>query len=66
MDLGDGYSITYGQLKDANVEIDDIVSRGQIIGSVAEPTKYYTIEGSNLYVKMEHDGESMDPVLYFQ
>lgn len=66
MDLGDGYSITYGQLKDANVEIDDIVSCGQIIGSVAEPTKYYTIEGSNLYVKMEHDGESMDPVLYFQ
>lgn len=66
MDLGDGYEMTYGQLKDLTVEQGDIVSRGQIIGSVADPTKYYSVEGANLYVKMEHNKESMDPVLYFQ
>lgn len=66
MDLGDGYEMTYGQLKDLTVEQGDYVSRGQIIGSVADPTKYYSVEGANLYVKMEHNKESMDPVLYFQ
>ena len=66
MDLGDGYTLTYGQLKDVCTKQGDIVSRGQIIGNVADPTKYYALEGANLYVKMEHDGESMNPVLYFQ
>lgn len=66
MDLGDNYEMTYGQLKDATVKQGDIVSRGQIIGNIAEPTKYYSVEGSNLYVKLEHEGESMDPVVYFR
>lgn len=66
MDLGDGYTLTYGQLKDVCAKQGDIVSRGQIIGNVADPTKYYALEGANLYVKMEHNGETMNPVLYFQ
>lgn len=66
VNMGDGYTVTYGQLKDITVQQGDTVSRGQIIGYLADPTKYYAIEGTNLYVKMEHEGDSMNPVLYFQ
>lgn len=64
-DLGDGYQATYGQLKDITVEVGDVVSRSQIIGYVAEPTKYYSLEGTNVYFKLEKDGEPMNPVTYF-
>lgn len=66
IDMGDGYKMTYGQLKDISLKEGDCVSRGQIIGNVCEPTKYYTMEGANLYVKMEQNGQSMDPVAYFE
>ena len=57
MDLGDGYLLTYAQLTDITVEEGDYVSVGDVLGSVATPTKYYTLEGSNLYVSMSRDGE---------
>ena len=57
MDLGDGYLLTYAQLTDITVEEGDYVSMGDVLGSVATPTKYYTLEGSNLYVSMSRDGE---------
>lgn len=66
MDLGDGYQATYGQLKDLTVETGDKVSRGQIIGYVAEPTKYYSLEGTNVYFKLEKDGEPINPLTYFR
>lgn len=66
MDLGDGYQATYGQLKDLTVEQGDRVSKGQIIGYVAAPTKYYSLEGTNIYFKLEKDGEAVDPLTLFQ
>lgn len=66
MDLGDGYEATYGQLTDLTVEQGDNVSKGQIIGYVAAPTKYYSIEGTNLYFKLEQNGTSINPVGYFR
>ncbi len=66
MDLGDGYQATYGQLQDLTVEQGDQVSKGQIIGYVAAPTKYYSLEGTNIYFKLEKDGESVNPVTYFK
>lgn len=66
MDLGDGYQATYGQLQDLTVEQGDQVSKGQIIGYVAAPTKYYSLEGTNIYFKLEKDGESVNPVAYFK
>lgn len=66
MELGDGYQVTYGQLKDLTVETGDRVSRGQVIGYVAEPTKYYSLEGCNVYFKMEKDGEPVNPLAYFR
>lgn len=66
MDLGDGYQATYGQLQELTVETGDKVSRGQVIGYVAEPTKYYSLEGTNVYFKLEKDGEPVNPMTYFR
>ena len=65
MDLGDGYLLTYAQLSDITVKEGDYVSVGDVLGSVAAPTKYYSLEGSNLYVSLSRDGElcSMEGLL---
>jgi septal ring factor EnvC (AmiA/AmiB activator) len=64
--LGDGYEVTYGQLLDVNVAVGDIVEAGDIIGTVAEPTSYYTKEGTNLYFKITRNGNPVDPTLLIQ
>lgn len=60
IELGDGYVVTYGQLADLQVEKDGYVKAGEKIGAVAAPTKYYSLEGSNLYFKMEKDGNPIN------
>ena len=57
LDLGNGYEVTYGQLKDIQCAGGGKVTRGSQIAAVASPTKYYTLEGSNLYFSMKKDGE---------
>lgn len=66
MDLGDGYSAIYGQLKEVPYEVGDIVGKGKLMGYIAEPTKYYSVEGSNLYFALQKDGEPVDPVSFFE
>lgn len=65
MDLGDGYQITYGQLKDINVSLDSYVNPGDVIASVAAPTKYFCREGSNLYLMLTKDGDYINPESLF-
>ena len=62
MDLGDGYELTYGQLTDLTVSEGNYVSCGEIIGKVAVPTKYYSVEGTNVYFKMTKDGKPVNPL----
>lgn len=62
MDLGDGYTAIYGQLKDLNFGVGDLVEEGQVIGYISEPTKYFSVEGSNLYFEIQKDGVPQDPV----
>ena len=66
MDLGNGYSALYGQVKDLAVKEGDIVEKGQVIGKVAAPSDYYTLEGTNLYFQMEKDKKSVDPLKYLE
>jgi murein DD-endopeptidase MepM/ murein hydrolase activator NlpD len=66
MDLGDGYQATYGQLENLTLEQGDTISKGQIIGYVAAPTKYYSLEGTNLYFQLEQDDNPVNPVGYFK
>lgn len=63
MDIGDGYSLLYGQLKDVKHKIGDRVSEGEVIGAVNEPTKFYVVEGSNLYFMVKKDGQTVNPML---
>ena len=66
LDLGNDYVATCGQLKDIQVMENEYLEAGQVLGYVAEPTKYYSVEGSNVYFKLMHDGKAVDPVGYFQ
>ena len=62
MNLGDGYELTYGQLTDLTVAEGDVVTTGEIIGKVSEPTKYYSVEGCNVYFKLTKDGQPVNPL----
>lgn len=64
--LGSGYELTYGQLKDIAVERGDYVATGELIGVVAQPTKYYSLEGSNVYFAMTKDNEPVNPLTLLQ
>ena len=66
VDLGDGYKAIYGQLKELNFKVGDLLEPGHVIGYVSEPTKYYSVEGSNLYFELQKDGEPIDPIAYFE
>ncbi len=61
VELGDGYRITYGQLRDIQVSMDSYVNAGDTIAAVAAPTKYYSLEGSNLYLQLTANGTPVDP-----
>lgn len=62
LDVGEGYEMTLGQMADITVSQGDVVDAGTLLGTVAEPSVYYTVEGSNLYVKMTKDGVAFNPL----
>lgn len=66
MELGDGYEVTYGQLEEINVTNGDIVSKGQVIARLAAPTKYNSAEGPVLYLSVNKDGTSINPLDYLE
>lgn len=66
VDLGDGYSAVYGQLKEVPFNAGDYLNAGDTIGYISEPTKYYSVEGVNLYFQMIKDNVSIDPMAYLQ
>lgn len=66
VDMGGGYTAYYGQLEDIKVSAGSVVEKGQIIGYIGEPSRYYSVEGSNLYYKVERDGVAVDPLEYLE
>lgn len=62
MELGNGYELTYGQLENITVSEGSYVHVGDGIGTVAAPTKYYSLEGTNVYFKLTKDGEPVNPM----
>ena len=44
----------------------DYVAAGSAIGSLNEPTKYYSVEGTNLYFQVLKDGEPVDPMNFME
>ena len=66
VDLGDGYQAVYGQLKEVPLSEGQRIAAGDIIGYISEPTKYYSVEGANLYFQLKKDGESVNPMEYLE
>ena len=66
VDMGDGYSARYGQLKEVPKNQGDYVVSGEILGYVSEPTKYYSVEGSNLYFQLLKDNQPVNPMEYLE
>ena len=66
LDLGNEYTAVCGQLKEVAATEGEYLEKGQLLGYLAEPTKYYTIEGSNLYFQMNYQGNTIDPLDYLE
>lgn len=65
LDLGDGYQAVYGQLSDISVTIGSIVEKDTVIAKINKPTKYYSLEGPNLYFQVLKDKNPVDPQKLF-
>lgn len=64
VDIGNGYELFYGQLKEVPVKVGDYVEAKTVLGYVSQPTKYYSVEGSNVYFEMRKDGQPVNPMEY--
>lgn len=62
MDIGNGYEVLYGQLKDIQVSEGSYVQAGDLVGYVAAPTKYFSVEGCNVYFALYKDGVAVNPM----
>lgn len=62
MDIGGGYELVYGQLSGINYSTGTYIEEGAVVGQVAEPTKYYSVEGTNLYFEMLNNSVPTNPV----
>lgn len=66
VDLGNGYEAIYGQLKEVPVKTGDYVEAKTVLGYIEKPTKYYSVEGSNLYFEMRKEGQPVNPLEYLE
>ena len=66
LDLGNEYTATCGQLKEISAVPGEYLEAGQILGYVAEPTKYYSVEGVNVFFELKHQDKTVDPLDYME
>ena len=66
INMGNGYKASYGQLDNINVSEGEVVLSGTVIGTVAQPTIYYTMEGSGVYFKLTKDDVPENPLDYME
>ena len=66
LDLGNEYTAVCGQLKEIPVVVNEYLHKGDVIGYIAEPTKYYTVEGNNLYFELLHGETPVDALDYLE
>lgn len=64
LDLGNGYELLIGQLKEVPANVGDTVEANTVVGYVSKPTKYYSLEGDNVYYAMKKDGQPVNPTDY--
>ena len=66
LDFGNGYTAVCGQLKEIPVVENEYVRQGDLLGYVAEPTKYYTVEGTNVFFEFLKDGVPVDALDFLE
>ena len=44
----------------------EYLKEGQTLGYVSEPTKYYSVEGVNVFFEMKHQDKAVDPLSYME
>lgn len=66
VDLGGGFTAVYGQLKEIPIKEGASIKAGQTVGYISEPTKYYSVEGSNLYFQLLKNNKTVDPMNYLR
>ena len=66
MVIGEYYEVSYSQVENVNYEIGDEVKEGDVIATVAEPTRSFTLEGPHLFFKMTYKGETVNPTDYLE
>lgn len=66
LDLGNGYIVTLGQFEDIKAALGEYLEAGDVVGTIGEPSRFYTKEGTNLYFAIEKDGNPVDPMLLIQ
>ena len=64
--IGKKYELTYGQVEHVRGSVGDTVEKGEVLATVAEPTRTFTLEGPHLFFKMTLDGESVNPAEYLE
>lgn len=66
LDMGNGYKAIYGQLKEIPVKEGQYLEQGDLIGYLSQPTKYYSLEGTNLYFEILKDGVPVNPMDFME
>ena len=66
LNMGNEYKAICGQLKELQVVENEYIKEGQVLGYVAEPTKYYSVEGANVFFELTHKDKSIDPLDYME
>lgn len=63
LEIGDGYSLVYGQLSDVHCNIGDYIEEGEVFAIIDKVSKYYSVEGEHLYFQVRNGEETMNPML---
>jgi murein DD-endopeptidase MepM/ murein hydrolase activator NlpD len=66
LNMGNNYTAVCGQLKELQVVENEYVKEGQVLGYIAEPTKYYSVEGANIFFELTQENKAIDPLDYMQ
>ena len=62
----DGTSTLYAHMSRIGCKQGQVVTQGDVIGYVSEPTKYYSLEGSNLYFQLLKKSKPVDPMGFIE
>ena len=60
--IGNDYYLVYGQLEASDLKVGDSVSQGEVIGTIAKVSRFYSKEGDNLYFQARCGEETLNPM----